>query len=319
MEGRESSLSLPSQQGPPSFARPSAAININNSGNINSNSNNNTNPAVSLSASASNAIVLQGVSNAIMLKRKRGRPRKYGPDGGMTLALPPPVTSAAGTLSEIVLASPGSSQRRGRGRPPGSGKKQQMAALGSAGLGFTPHLITVAAGEDIATKIMSFSQQGPRATCILSAHGAISNVVLRQPAASGGAVTYEGRFDIVSLSGSFLLIDDNGTRSRTGGLSVSLAGPDGRVFGGGVSGMLMAATPVQVIVGSFLLDSKKNKPKPDNPESSFGLLQTAASGHLGARHVAPGSPPLKPSSGALPVHSVGMQPPHNVATFQSMG
>jgi len=38
---------------------------------------------------------------------------------------------------------------------------------------------------------MSFSQHGPRAVCILSANGAISNVTLRQPAISGGTVTYE--------------------------------------------------------------------------------------------------------------------------------
>ena len=38
----------------------------------------------------------------------------------------------------------------------------------------------------------------------------------------------------------------DGTRSRTGGLSVSLAGPDGRVIGGSVAGGLIAATPVQV-------------------------------------------------------------------------
>lgn len=56
----------------------------------------------------------------------------------------------------------------------------------------------------------------------------------------------QGRFEIISLSGSFLLSDNNGSRSRTGGLSVSLAGSDGRVLGGGVAGMLMAASPVQV-------------------------------------------------------------------------
>lgn len=37
-----------------------------------------------------------------------------------------------------------------------------------------------------------------------------------------------------------------GQHSRTGGLSVSLAGPDGRVLGGGVAGLLTAASPVQV-------------------------------------------------------------------------
>lgn len=45
--------------------------------------------------------------------------------------------------------------------------------------------------QDIASKIMAFSQQGPRTICILSANGAICNVTLRQPAMSGGTVTYE--------------------------------------------------------------------------------------------------------------------------------
>lgn len=40
-------------------------------------------------------------------------------------------------------------------------------------------------------KIISFSQQGPRAICILSANGVISSVTLRQPDSSGGTLTYE--------------------------------------------------------------------------------------------------------------------------------
>ena len=45
--------------------------------------------------------------------------------------------------------------------------------------------------QDVASKIMAFSQLGPRTICILSANGAICNVTLRQPATSGGTVTYE--------------------------------------------------------------------------------------------------------------------------------
>ena len=56
----------------------------------------------------------------------------------------------------------------------------------------------------------------------------------------------QGRFEILSLSGSFLLSDNGGQRSRAGGLSVSLSGPDGRVLGGGVAGLLTASSPVQV-------------------------------------------------------------------------
>lgn len=40
-------------------------------------------------------------------------------------------------------------------------------------------------------KVISFSQQGPRAICILSANGVISNVTLRQHDSLGGTVTYE--------------------------------------------------------------------------------------------------------------------------------
>lgn len=51
-------------------------------------------------------------------------------------------------------------------------------------------------------KIISFSQQGSRAVCVLSANGAISNVTLRQPNSSGGTLTYE----VWTFSLSFLLI-----------------------------------------------------------------------------------------------------------------
>ncbi|KAL7597334.1 hypothetical protein Lser_V15G30116 [Lactuca serriola] len=208
-------------------------------------------------------------------RKKRGRPRKYSPspDGNIALALAPaPVTTGAtaaggggGQLessNDGATATPNTdpSAKKHRGRPPGSGKRQ-LDALGAPGVGFTPHVITVKAGEDIASKITAFSQQGPRTVCILSANGAISNVTLRQPAMSGGSVTYEGRFEIISLSGSFLLADSNGNSqgNRSSGLSVSLAGSDGRVLGGGVAGSLVAATPVQVVVGSFITDAKKPK------------------------------------------------------------
>lgn len=64
-------------------------------------------------------------------------------------------------------------------------------------------------------------------------------------------VNFQGRFEILSLSGSFMPNDSGGTRSRTGGMSVSLASPDGRVVGGGLGGLLVAASPVQVFLGYF--------------------------------------------------------------------
>ncbi|KAL9448823.1 hypothetical protein AB3S75_010875 [Citrus x aurantiifolia] len=251
------------------------------------------------------------------MKRKRGRPRKYGPDGTMSLALvpsPSSVTTATGGTGS-GLSSPGGgplspdSIKKSRGRPPGSGsgKKHQLEALGSAGVGFTPHVITVKAGEDVSSKIMSFSQNGPRAVCILSANGAISNVTLRQAATSGGTVTYEGRFEILSLSGSFLLSESSGQRSRTGGLSVSLSGPDGRVLGGSVAGLLTAATPVQVVVGSFLADGRKES-KSSHRMESLPVPPKLAPGGQPAGQCSP------PSRGTLSESSGGPGSPLNHST-----
>lgn len=194
-------------------------------------------------------------------KKKRGRPRKYDANGNLNLsyARVTPVQSQTTPFS-LSLASPSefssSSSKRGKGRPPGSGNWQLLASLGelfasTAGGDFTPHVVTVGTGEDVATKILSFVQKGPRGICVLSANGPVSNVTIRQPGSSGGILTYEGRFEILSLSGSFTVQDTNTGRNRTGGLSVSLAGPDGRVIGGGIAGLLTAASPIQIVVGSF--------------------------------------------------------------------
>lgn len=221
-----------------------------------------------------------GAGALAIVKKKRGRPRKYGPDGvavpsTRTALSPKPISSAAPLSSPVIDFS---SEKRGKIRPVGLVSKPHMPKMEvensgewvscSVGANFTPHIITVNTGEDVTMKIISFSQQGPRAICILSANGVISSVTLRQPDSSGGTLTYEGRFEILSLTGSFMPSETGGMRNRSGGMSVSLASPDGRVVGGGVAGLLVAASPVQIVVGSFLAGNqheqktKKNKLEP---------------------------------------------------------
>ncbi|KAE8684198.1 hypothetical protein F3Y22_tig00111151pilonHSYRG00255 [Hibiscus syriacus] len=65
----------------------------------------------------------------------------------------------------------------------------------------------------------------------------------------------QGRFEIISLSGSYVRTEVGG---RTGGLSVCLSSADGQIIGGGVGGPLKASGPVQVIVGTFMIDNKKD-------------------------------------------------------------
>ncbi|XP_061353527.1 AT-hook motif nuclear-localized protein 7-like [Gastrolobium bilobum] len=239
-------------------------------------------------------------------KKKRGRPRKYGPDGKVALS-PMPISSS------IPLTGEFSAWKRGRGRPVESIKKSykfyevQNAGPGngiaySIGANFTPHVLTVNAGEDVTMKIMSFSQKGCYAICILSANGTISNVTLRQPTSSGGTLTYEGRFEILSLSGSFMPTENGLTKSRSGGMSVSLAGPDGRVMGGGLAGLLVAASPVQVVVGSFLAGhQQEQKPKKQRVEHISTIAPT---------HVTP------ISAGEIKISLCGVQPIMTPAAFQ---
>ncbi|XP_040988469.1 AT-hook motif nuclear-localized protein 1-like [Juglans microcarpa x Juglans regia] len=222
-------------------------------------------PSTAAKVSAPPSTVVTVVAPAMPAKKKRGRPRKYGLDGSVTMALSPKPISSSAPPPVIDF----SAEKRGKVKPASSVSKTKFEVenIGewvacSVGANFTPHIITVNTGEDVTMKVISFSQQGPRAICILSANGVISSVTLRQPDSSGGTLTYEGRFEILSLSGSFMPNESGGTRSRSGGMSVSLASPDGRVVGGGVAGLLVAASPVQVVVGSFLTGNQhEQKPK----------------------------------------------------------
>lgn len=63
------------------------------------------------------------------VRRKRGRPRKYGHDGAVSLGLSPSISSP----TPMARAT-----QKWRGRPPGAaGRKQQLSPLGS----FPPSLI----------------------------------------------------------------------------------------------------------------------------------------------------------------------------------
>ncbi|KAL8114582.1 AT-hook motif nuclear-localized protein 11-like [Apium graveolens] len=207
-----------------------------------------------------------GVGSSVSLsdsgKKKRGRPRKYGPEGGnMSLALSP-LSSNPSTGDGMQVEG----EKKNRGRPRGSGRKQRLASLGewmnsSAGMAFTPHVIHIAQGEDIASKLLAFAQQRPRALCVLSASGSVSAVTLRQPMSSDSTLIYEGHFEILCLSGSYLVSDKGGPNNRTGGLSISVCTPDGLVIGGAIGGRLIAASLVQAIVCSFVYDGLITKTK----------------------------------------------------------
>ncbi|RLM54681.1 hypothetical protein C2845_PM10G09340 [Panicum miliaceum] len=213
-------------------------------------------------------------ASAEPLKRKRGRPRKYGPaDGAQPLAVvspsqPAPAPADVGTNSGASpmlppgfspspqgggvvspRASPAAapplpasnvSPAKKRGRPLGSTNKKpqpQAAAPGPGWAGLKPH--------DIASRAMSFSGDG-WAVCILTANGAVSNVTLRQGDSSGGTVTYEVVIESFLADGKLEL--DPGSS------------PDKTVF----SGFPTASSP-----SSRGTESSGGHGSPPNPAASF--------------------------------------------------
>lgn len=92
---------------------------------------------------ASSLVTLHGLNvggNGDLVKKKRGRPRKYGPDGSMALALTSVSPTSASALPGFSPLSTGQTSadlsvsdtlKKARGRPSGSGKKHQLLALGN--------------------------------------------------------------------------------------------------------------------------------------------------------------------------------------------
>lgn len=69
---------------------------------------------------------------------------------------------------------------------------------------------------------------------------------------------FQGRFEILCLSGSYLVAENGGPRNRTGGISISVCSPDGHIIGGAIGGRLIAASPVQVQIRSSILSFTRN-------------------------------------------------------------
>ncbi|KAL3645236.1 hypothetical protein CASFOL_010416 [Castilleja foliolosa] len=290
-------------------------------------------PPVAAEEAAPNAAALPSTEG----KKKRGRPRKYAGDSSAVALSPMPISASIPFAGDYPSA-----WKPNAALPVDSFKKKHKLEFENPGRtvaspvsgNFTPHMITVNTGEDIMMKIISFSQQGARAICILAANGTISNVTLRQPNSSGGTLTYEGLFEILSLMGSFMPSDNGLTKSRSGGMSVSLAGPDGRVLGGGIAGMLVAAGPVQIVIGSFLpgqqqqqQHEQQQRPKKQKYEQTISFAPIEANPISEQRYEASynGTKPNLTSSASFhadniaSINSIHGSNPENNATLQGEG
>ncbi|KAI3465489.1 hypothetical protein Pfo_022152 [Paulownia fortunei] len=141
--------------------------------------------------------------------------------------------------------------RRPRGRPPGSKNKPKppIIVTRDSPNALRSHVLEVSSGNDIVETVSVYARRRGRGVCVLSGSGTVANVTLRQPAApAGSVVTLHGRFEILSLSGTVL---PPPAPPGAGGLSIFLSGGQGQVVGGSVVGPLMASGPVVLMAASF--------------------------------------------------------------------
>ncbi|KAI3826867.1 hypothetical protein L1987_00926 [Smallanthus sonchifolius] len=191
--------------------------------------------------------------------------------------------------------------RRPRGRPPGSKNKPRPPVIITRESANTlrAHILEISNGCDVFESIANYARKRQRGICIVSGSGTVNNVSLRQPAAAGSVLTLHGRFEILSLSGSFLP-----PPAPTGAtsLTIYLAGGQGQVVGGNVVGALIASGPVIVIAASFTNVAYERLPLDED--------ETATSGGDGDGNGGMAPPFPDPSSIGLPFFNLPLNMPN---------
>ncbi|CAA7391796.1 unnamed protein product [Spirodela intermedia] len=216
----------------------------------------------------------------------RGRKREYDDNNAANGNNSSDNSNNSGGESKEIVPTSGSASaildqmnRRPRGRPAGSKNKPKPPIIitRDSANALRTHVMEIASGCDICESISTFARRRQRGVCILSGNGTVTNVNLRQPAAMGTVVGLQGRFEILSLSGSFL---PPPAPPAASGLTVYLAGGQGQVVGGSAVGALIAFGPVVIMAASFgnaayerlPLDEEETIPLPLGPPLSHQLL-----------------------------------------------
>ncbi|KAL2536664.1 AT-hook motif nuclear-localized protein 23 [Forsythia ovata] len=153
--------------------------------------------------------------------------------------------------------------RRQRGRPPGSKNKAKPPVIITRESANTlrAHILEVGSGCDVFEAVATYARKRQKGICILSGTGTVNNVSLRQPTGAGSVVVLQGKFEILSLSGSFL---PPPAPPGATSLTIYLSGGQGQVVGGNVVGALVASGPVIIIAASFTNVAYERLPLDEN-------------------------------------------------------
>uniref|UniRef100_A0A0E0KUI5 AT-hook motif nuclear-localized protein n=1 Tax=Oryza punctata TaxID=4537 RepID=A0A0E0KUI5_ORYPU len=218
----------------------------------------------------------------------------YGDHDGGSSSSGPAADGAGGGPGDVVA-------RRPRGRPPGSKNKPKPPVIITRESANTlrAHILEVGSGCDVFECVSTYARRRQRGVCVLSGSGVVTNVTLRQPSAPAGAVvSLHGRFEILSLSGSFL---PPPAPPGATSLTIFLAGGQGQVVGGNVVGALYAAGPVIVIAASFANVAYERLPleEEEAPPAQAGLQMQQPGGGADGGGMGGAFPP-DPSAAGLP-------------------
>ncbi|XP_021754008.1 AT-hook motif nuclear-localized protein 22-like [Chenopodium quinoa] len=211
--------------------------------------------------------------------------------------------------------------RRPRGRPAGSKNKPKPPIIitRDSANALRTHVMEVSDGCDIMESVATFARLRQRGVCILSGTGTVANVTIRQPGSTssgnGGppaVVTLHGRFEILSLAGSFL---PPPAPPAATGLSIYLAGGQGQVVGGSVVGQLLASGPVVIMAASFSNAAYERLPLEEDQEGGgpMGGMQ-GGGGQLGGGGGGMDHQGMPPSAQQL----LGNDPNGGAGLFQGM-
>ncbi|KAK8944600.1 putative DNA-binding protein ESCAROLA [Platanthera zijinensis] len=155
------------------------------------------------------------------------------------------------TSQLVVKQATSTAEERPRGLPARSKNQPKspiMIFQDSANCMLQSHMLEISDGCDVADSLASFAARNQRGICILSGGGAVADVTIRQPESDLAVLNLHGRFEILSMSGSFLPQRSAGANV---GVTVYLAGGHGQVVGGSIVGVLTAYGTVTVMVVSF--------------------------------------------------------------------
>ncbi|KAG7597022.1 PPC domain [Arabidopsis suecica] len=194
------------------------------------------------------------------------------------------------TQRQHLHLSPSSSMEtvgRPRGRPRGSKNKPKAPIFVTYDPPMSPYIVEVPSGNDVVEALNRFCRRKAIGFCVLSGSGSVADVTLRQPspAAPGSTITFHGKFDLLSVSATFLPPPPRTSLSPpfSNFFTVSLAGPQGQVIGGFVAGPLVAAGAVYVVATSFNNPSYHQLPaaEEEQRDSAEGEGQSPpVSGHV---------------------------------------